>query len=87
MFCIFFQLFDHIAECLATFVKEHNVSTEKLPLGFTFSFPLKQEGLTKARLVTWTKGFNCDGVVGEDVVRLLQEAILRRGVSHLESLY
>jgi hexokinase len=52
---------------------------EVLPLGFTFSFPLRQEGLTKARLVTWTKGFKCAGVEGEDVVRLLQEAICRRG--------
>ena len=76
-----FQLFDHIAECLCNFMKENQVETEKLPLGFTFSFPLKQEGLTQARLVTWTKGFNCAGVEGEDVVRLLQEAIRRRGVS------
>lgn len=30
-------------------------------------------------MVTWTKGFNCDGVVGEDVVQLLKDAIARRG--------
>lgn len=41
------QLFDHIAECLSNFMKEHNVYTERLPLGFTFSFPLTQLGLTK----------------------------------------
>jgi len=73
------QLFDHIAECLATFMHENQVEVEKLPLGFTFSFPCIQEGLTKARLNTWTKGFNCSGVVGEDVVQLLKEAIARRG--------
>ncbi|KAL0270360.1 UNVERIFIED_CONTAM: hypothetical protein PYX00_007795 [Menopon gallinae] len=72
------QLFDHIAECLANFVKENNVSDERLPLGFTFSFPLKQEALTTGLLVQWTKGFNCDGVVGKDVVKLLQEALGRR---------
>lgn len=54
---------------------------EKLPLGFTFSFPLQQLGLTKGILSRWTKGFNCEGVEGEDVVRLLKEAIARRGVS------
>ena len=54
---------------------------EKLPLGFTFSFPLQQLGLTKGVLSRWTKGFNCEGVEGEDVVRLLKEAIARRGVS------
>ncbi|XP_021706884.1 hexokinase type 2 isoform X3 [Aedes aegypti] len=73
------QLFDHIAECLANFMKEHSVYEEKLPLGFTFSFPLTQLGLTKGILARWTKGFNCSGVVGEDVVQLLKDAIARRG--------
>lgn len=45
------QLFDHIAECLANFMKEHSVYSERLPLGFTFSFPLTQLGLTKGELV------------------------------------
>ncbi|XP_057365081.1 hexokinase type 2-like isoform X1 [Daphnia carinata] len=72
-------LFDHIAECLATFMHENQVDVSPLPLGFTFSFPCSQEGLTKARLATWTKGFKCSGVEGEDVVKLLQEAIARRG--------
>ncbi|XP_076174991.1 hexokinase A isoform X2 [Ptiloglossa arizonensis] len=72
------QLFDHIAQCLALFVKDLNLQDEILPLGFTFSFPLKQDGLTKGYLVRWTKGFNCDGVVGEDVVALLEKAIERR---------
>lgn len=58
-----------------------SIKGQKLPLGFTFSFPLKQEGLNIGRLVTWTKGFKCSGVVGNDVVKLLQEACKRRGVS------
>ncbi|XP_041979692.1 hexokinase type 2 isoform X2 [Aricia agestis] len=72
-------LFDHIAECLANFMKEHEVFNERLALGFTFSFPLKQLGLTKGILERWTKGFSCSGVVGEDVVQLLKDAIARRG--------
>ncbi|KAK8403190.1 hypothetical protein O3P69_000998 [Scylla paramamosain] len=72
-------LFDHIAECLASFIKERDLGTELLPLGFTFSFPCKQEGLTKARLACWTKGFKCPGVEGRDVVELLKQAIARRG--------
>lgn len=75
------QLFDHIAECLANFMKEHNVGEERLPLGFTFSFPLTQKGLTKGILERWTKGFNCSGCVGEDVVQLLKDALSRRNVS------
>lgn len=78
------QLFDHIAECLANFMKEHSVYEEKLPLGFTFSFPLTQLGLTKGILARWTKGFNCSGVVGEDVVQMLKDAIARRGDVQIE---
>lgn len=73
------QLFDHIADCMAKFMKEEKVMDETLPLGFTFSFPLTQLGLTKGRLERWTKGFNCSGVVGNDVVKLLEDAIIRRG--------
>ncbi|XP_018316394.1 hexokinase type 2 isoform X4 [Mycetomoellerius zeteki] len=72
------QLFDHIAQCLALFVKDLNLQNEVLPLGFTFSFPLSQYGLTEGHLVRWTKGFNCSGVIGEDVVALLEDAISRR---------
>ena len=40
--------------------------------------------MARARLVKWTKGFNCAGVEGEDVVQLLQEAIARRGDVKIE---
>ena len=63
---------------------DRKIQDETLPLGFTFSFPLQQEGLNKATLVKWTKGFNCAGVEGEDVVRLLQEALERRGDVKIE---
>lgn len=78
------QLFDHIAECLAIFVKEEQVADQKLPLGFTFSFPLSQTGLTVGYLERWTKGFNCSNVVGNDVVQMLNEAIDRRGDVQIE---
>ncbi|XP_015840633.1 hexokinase type 2 isoform X2 [Tribolium castaneum] len=73
------QLFDHIADCLASFMKQEQVIAETLPLGFTFSFPLTQKGLTKGILERWTKGFNCSNCVGNDVVQLLKDAIARRG--------
>ena len=63
-------LFDHIASCLADFVFDRELQNEVLPLGFTFSFPCQQNGLDKATLVRWTKGFNCSGVEGEDVVTI-----------------
>jgi len=79
-------LFDHIAKCLSEFIHEKDLAdqTLRLPLGFTFSFPCKQEGLAVGKLTNWTKGFKCSGVEGEDVVKLLKEAIARRGDVDIE---
>lgn len=52
----------------------------KLPLGFTFSFACKQEGLSVAKLVSWSKGFQIPDMMGKDVAQLLREALIRRGV-------
>ncbi|BFZ01473.1 hypothetical protein BsWGS_04512 [Bradybaena similaris] len=76
------QLFDHIAECIHKFMSDHKIQDRQLPLGFTFSFPCRQEGLDKAILTTWTKGFKCEGVEGHDIVQLLHEAIARRADMH-----
>merc|ERR1712223_2086636 len=72
-------LMDHIAECLANFAKSRGIDKEVLPLGFTFSFPCRQKGLAVGELITWTKGFKCSGVEGQDVVALLKKAIDKRG--------
>nr|XP_020514954.1 hexokinase-2-like [Labrus bergylta] len=73
------QLFDHIAKCLSDFLVSQDLKGQTLPLGFTFSFPCEQKEIDKSILIRWTKGFNCSGVEGEDVVKLLKEAIHRRG--------
>lgn len=72
-------LFDHIAKCLSEFKAAHNIS-EKLPLGFTFSFPVNQLSLTSGTLIDWTKGFKASGVVGEDIIQLLRKALAKRKV-------
>ena len=77
-------LFDFLAECISDFVNEKlkidtkSKSAKKLPLGFTFSFPMIQHGLNVGILVNWTKSFNASGVVGQDAVKMLNEAIKRR---------
>ncbi len=53
-------------------------------LGFTFSFPTRQISLPKAELACWTKGYVCEGVEGEDVGRLISEAIQRKGGMDIE---
>lgn len=73
-------LFDHIANCIHLFSEDQfGKERKKLPLGFTFSFPCKQDGLTKAKLIHWTKGFSASGCEGQDVVQLLRKACKRRG--------
>ena len=41
---------------------------------------MDQESLNKAILTQWTKGFQCAGVVGQNIVTLLHEALERKGV-------
>lgn len=73
-------LFDFIADCVAKFIKDRKIA-KKLPLGFTFSFPVKQESLISGKLIRWTKDFKATGAEGQDVVQLLKAAFDKRGVS------
>jgi hexokinase len=60
-------------------VNKHLPNHEKrLPLAFTFSFPLTQKALDTGNLVRWTKNVDCPDAVGKDVAHLLREAISRR---------
>lgn len=42
-----FQLFDYISECISDFLDKHQMKHKKLPLGFTFSFPVRHEDIDK----------------------------------------
>lgn len=69
------ELFDYIADCVKSF-KRHG----KARLGYTFSFPMEQTGIARGTLLQWTKGFTASGVIGKDVVKLLEEAFARKGL-------
>ena len=67
-----------------------------LHLGFTFrsaewslmhlsltmhgSFPVEQTAIDAGKLLTWTKGFSATNAIGNDVVRLLQDAFDRKHI-------
>ncbi|KAJ8415432.1 hypothetical protein AAFF_G00424120 [Aldrovandia affinis] len=72
------ELFDHIVHCIADFLEYMGMKGASLPLGFTFSFPCRQNKLDQGILLKWTKGFKASGCEGEDVVLLLKDAIQRR---------
>ncbi|XP_070649403.1 hexokinase-3 isoform X4 [Bos indicus] len=78
------QLFDFAARCLSEFLDVLPVDNQGLQLGFSFSFPCHQTGLDKSTLISWTKGFKCSDVEGQDVVQLLRDAIQRQGAYSID---
>ncbi len=76
------QLWDFVADSLQKFVEQHQPESqnrsEPLPLGFTFSYPATQDRIDHGRLQTWTKGWDIDGVEGQNVAAMLEDAIARR---------
>ena len=53
-------------------------SRGRIPMGFTFSYPAMQDRIDHGTLTTWTKGFDIQGVEGQDVVAQLGEAMEKR---------
>ena len=70
------ELFDFVAQMVSQVV----TSNESYYLGHTFSFPSRQENINTAFLITWTKEIKASGVVGEDVNKLLAQALVRKGL-------
>jgi hexokinase len=76
-------LWNFIADKLEIYVKDRSLNKEyskenPMPLGFTFSYPATQERIDHAVLQTWTKGFDIDGVEGNDVAQQLREKMEAR---------
>lgn len=76
------ELWGYVADCLQQFIEYHHEGEklDKLPLGFTFSYPATQEYIDHGVLQRWTKGFDIDGVEGKDVVPPFEKALEERGV-------
>ncbi|TVY16186.1 Hexokinase [Lachnellula arida] len=76
------ELWEYIADCLQQFVETHHdgKKLDKLPLGFTFSYPATQDYIDHGVLQRWTKGFDIAGVEGKNVVPMFEAAIAKRGV-------
>ncbi len=72
------ELFSFLAELVEQLARANPGGYEGL--GFTFSFPYRQLGHTRAELVQWTKEFRTAGVVGKNVGQLLQDALTSRNL-------
>ncbi|XP_038900310.1 hexokinase-3 isoform X2 [Benincasa hispida] len=79
------DLFDFIASSLKEFIDKGNDSEVLLggrrDLGFTFSFPTKQNSISSGVLIKWTKGFSIGDMVGKDVAECLEQAMTRKGLN------
>ena len=51
---------------------------ERLAVGLCFSFPMEHVSIKSGKLIKWTKGYQNEGAVGKDPVRLLQDAFKRQ---------
>ncbi|KAF9280829.1 glucokinase [Linnemannia elongata] len=77
-------IFDFMATCIDLFLLANEVIIPKrsqLELGFTFSFPVLQTSINSGTLIEWTKGYNCQGMVGKDPAEFLQQALLSRNLN------
>jgi hexokinase len=73
---------DYLADSVDAFLTTEAASNDNtarvIPLGLTFSFPVEQTALDSGKILTWTKGFSARNAIGNDVVRLLQDAFDRK---------
>jgi len=78
------ELWEYIADCIQQFIEYHHEvdelenQEEKIPLGFTFSYPATQDYIDHGILQRWTKGFDISGVEGKDVAKLFDAALKKR---------
>lgn len=74
------QMFDYIAEQ----IKDFTTCRQNYLLGHTFSFPSHHAGINEACLLYWTKEIRTQNVEGEDINRLLLEALQRNNVENVK---
>ena len=75
------ELWEFVAGSVEKFIQQQELGgsqEEPLNLGFTFSYPCHQDYIDHGKLVTWTKGFQIDGVEGEDAAAQLREAMEKK---------
>lgn len=77
------KLFDFCADCLKNFInttlrndKGWSLKEgEKIPLGFTFSYPCTQDRIDHGVLIRWTKGFGAPNTEGNDVAAMFRKSL------------
>jgi hexokinase len=84
------ELWEYIADCLLQFIETHHgdvTKMEKIPLGFTFSYPATQNYIDEGILQRWTKGFDIAGVEGHNVVPMFEAALSQRVGRFIQAIH
>jgi hexokinase len=59
------DLFNFVASTLKNFIEREDGKDEQKALGFTFSFPVRQNSVSSGSLIRWTKGFSVGDTVSQ----------------------
>ncbi|KAG9294345.1 hypothetical protein G9A89_001850 [Geosiphon pyriformis] len=73
-------LFDWVSRCVKKSVEGVDIICDELKMGVTFSFPVQQIAIDKGIAMKMGKGFTVPGLVGNDVVQLLNSAFDRQNL-------
>ena len=73
------QIFKWAALRIKDFIEENGFNVSHT-IGFTFSFPVKQNFLNEGFLLQWNKSFDAPEIIGKDVARLLEGECASLGI-------
>ncbi|XP_060621596.2 hexokinase-3 [Anolis sagrei] len=69
------QVFEFLAQSLATFLSGLNINTKFFPLGFSFPFPCEHTSQNQCKLIKWSMNCRWPAMEERDVAEMLQTAI------------
>ncbi|KDQ10817.1 hypothetical protein BOTBODRAFT_163476 [Botryobasidium botryosum FD-172 SS1] len=74
---------DYLVTSIKSFVEENRLNgtaSNPIPFGVTFPFQLKKTSPSRSVIAGWSKGFALRSGVGEDILKLLEQGLARKGV-------
>ncbi|KAK9729084.1 hypothetical protein K7432_000527 [Basidiobolus ranarum] len=76
------KLFDWIADCTAELLEDTTISagTANMHMGVTFSFALDQTAVNRGIVIKMGKGFDLEGVIGNDLKDMLEDGFQRKNL-------
>ncbi|KAK9764650.1 hypothetical protein K7432_007678 [Basidiobolus ranarum] len=77
------KLFDWIADCTAELLEDTTISTgaANMHMGVTFSFALNQTAINHGIVMKMGKGFDLEGVIGNDLKDMLEDGFKRKNLN------